>query len=74
MKTGEVGWESIAEGRVASKCAHSKFGYFLSISQQEVVADIIQIQLLETSPQKRKEQGQKQLGTDKLVTTQIWKL
>jgi hypothetical protein len=32
------------------------------------------IQLLETSPQKQKEQRQKQLGADKLVTIQIWKL
>jgi hypothetical protein len=32
------------------------------------------IQLLETSPQKQKEQLQKQLGADKLITTQIWKL
>jgi hypothetical protein len=29
------------------------------------------IQLLETFPQKQKEQGQKQLDADKLVTTQI---
>jgi hypothetical protein len=46
-------------------------GYFLSISQLGVS---LKIQLLETSPQKQKEQGQKQLGTDKLVTTKIWKL
>jgi hypothetical protein len=32
------------------------------------------IQLLETSTQKQKEQRRKQLGPDKLVTTQIWKL
>jgi hypothetical protein len=32
------------------------------------------IQLLETSSQKQKEKRQKQLGADKLVTTQIWKL
>ncbi len=31
----------------------------------------LKIQLLETSPQKQKEQRQKQLGADKLVTTQI---
>jgi hypothetical protein len=30
--------------------------------------------MLETSPQKQKEQRQKQLGADKFVTTQIWKL
>jgi hypothetical protein len=30
--------------------------------------------MLEASPQKQKEQRQKQLGADKLVTTQIWKL
>jgi hypothetical protein len=33
-----------------------------------------EIPLLETSPQKQKEQRQKQVGADKLVTTQIWKL
>jgi hypothetical protein len=32
----------IEEGRAASKSPHYKFGYFLSISQQEVSADIIQ--------------------------------
>ncbi len=33
---------SIEEGRAASKRPHTKFGYFLSISQQGVSADIIQ--------------------------------
>jgi hypothetical protein len=33
------------EGRAASKSPHKKFGYFLSISQPAVSADIIQIQL-----------------------------
>jgi hypothetical protein len=32
---------SIEEGRAASKSPHLKFGYFLSISQQTVSADII---------------------------------
>ncbi len=32
------------------------------------------IQLLEISPQKQKEQKQKQLDADRLVTTQDWKL
>jgi hypothetical protein len=32
----------IEEGRAASKSPHYKFGYFLSISQQEVTSDIIQ--------------------------------
>jgi hypothetical protein len=32
------------------------------------------IQQLETSPQKQMEQRQKQLGADKLVSTQIWRL
>ncbi len=32
----------IEEGRAASKSPHLKFGYFLSISQQGVSADIIQ--------------------------------
>jgi hypothetical protein len=30
----------IEEGRAASKSPHKKFGYFLSISQQAVSADI----------------------------------
>jgi hypothetical protein len=33
---------TIEEGRAASKSLHLKFGYFLSISQQGVSADIIQ--------------------------------
>jgi hypothetical protein len=33
---------TIEEGRAASKSPHYKFGYFLSISQQGVSADIIQ--------------------------------
>ncbi len=33
----------IEEGRAASKSPHWKFGYFLSVSQQGVSADIIQI-------------------------------
>ncbi len=33
----------IEEGRAASKSPHKKFGYFLSISQQEVPADIIRL-------------------------------
>jgi hypothetical protein len=33
---------NIEEGRAASKSPHKKFGYFLSISQQGVSADIIQ--------------------------------
>jgi hypothetical protein len=36
--------QGIEEGRAASKSPHEKFGYFLSISQQAVSADIIQIQ------------------------------
>jgi hypothetical protein len=52
------------------------FGYFLSISQQGVFCRPIsfKIQLLESSPQKQKVQRQKQLGADKLLTTQIWRL
>ncbi len=46
----------IEEGRAASKSPHEKFGYFLSLSQQGVSADIIQ--KLKTSPQKQKEQRQ----------------
>jgi hypothetical protein len=32
---------AIEEGRAASKSPHQKFGYFLSMSQQTVSADII---------------------------------
>jgi hypothetical protein len=35
----------IEEGRAASKSPHQKFGYFLSISQPAVSADIFKIQL-----------------------------
>jgi hypothetical protein len=38
----QVSSYSIEEGRAASKSPHSTFGYFLSISRQEVSADIIQ--------------------------------
>jgi hypothetical protein len=46
----ESSFITIEEGRAVSKSPHYKFGYFLSISQQAVSADIIQIQLWETSP------------------------
>jgi hypothetical protein len=32
--------QTIEEGRAASKSPHQKFGYFLSVSQQAVSADI----------------------------------
>jgi hypothetical protein len=48
----------IEEGRAASQSPHLTLGYFLSISEQDVSADIIQNSLLETSPQKQKEQRQ----------------
>ncbi len=45
------------------------------MSQQGVSANIIQNStVMEIFPQKQKEQRQKQLGADKLVTIQIWKL
>jgi hypothetical protein len=47
----------IEEGRAASKSPHQKFGYFLSVSQQGVSADIIQNSAVGT----QKEQTQKQL-------------
>jgi hypothetical protein len=47
--------------------------FFLHPSK-EFLPISFKIQLLETSPQKQKEQRQKQLGADKLATTQIWKL
>jgi hypothetical protein len=50
----------IEEGRAASKSPHLKFGYFLSMSQQAVSADIIpKSQLLEYFPRKQKEQSHK---------------
>jgi hypothetical protein len=66
---------NIEEDRAASKSPHSKFGYFLSVSQQGVSANIIQNSAFGNfSPPKMKEQRQKQLRADKLATTQIWKL
>jgi hypothetical protein len=39
-------WDTATEeGRAASKSPYQKFGYFLSMSQQGVSADIIQNQL-----------------------------
>jgi hypothetical protein len=52
---------TIEEGRAASKSHHSTFGYFLSISQQDFLLISFKIHLLESSPQKQKEQRQKQL-------------
>jgi hypothetical protein len=50
---------NIEEGRAASKSPHQRFGYFISMSQPAVSADIIsfQIQLLEYFPQIKKEQS-----------------
>jgi hypothetical protein len=60
---------NIEEGRAASRSPHSKFGYFLSMSQQAVSADIIPNSVVGIFSPKQKE---KKLGyTDKLVTTQI---
>jgi hypothetical protein len=50
--------ETIEEGRAASKSPHQKVGYFLSMSQQAVSADIITNSF---SP-KTKEQRHTQLG------------
>jgi hypothetical protein len=47
---------------------------FFLFSSKEFLPISFKIQLLETSPQNQKDQRQKQLGADKLVTTQIWKL
>jgi hypothetical protein len=46
----------IEEGRGQVKVRIKHLAIFFLFSQQEVSADIIQIQLLETSPQKQKEQ------------------
>jgi hypothetical protein len=52
---------TIEEGRAARKRPHSTFGYFLSFSQQDVSADIIQNSAVENFSPKQKEQRQKQL-------------
>jgi hypothetical protein len=54
-----------------------KFGnlaIFFLFPSKEFLPIAFKIQLLETSPKKQKEKRQKQLGAEKLVTTQIWKL
>jgi hypothetical protein len=51
-----------------------KIWLFLSISQQGVSADIIQNSAVGNFSPKLQEQRQKQLGANKLVTAQIWKL
>jgi hypothetical protein len=43
------------EGKAASKSPHQTFGYFLSISQQEVSADIIQNSAVENFSPKTEE-------------------
>jgi hypothetical protein len=51
-----------------------KFGYFLSIYQQALTANIIPNSAVGIFSPKQKEQRHKQLGyTDQLVTTQILK-
>ncbi len=53
---------SIEEGRAASKSPHKTFSYFLSISQQEVSADIIpKFSCLKLLPKNRRTNRQKQL-------------
>jgi hypothetical protein len=47
---------------------------FFLFPSKEFLPILFKIQLLETSPQKQKEQRQTQLGANKLVFTQIWKL
>ncbi len=47
---------------------------FFLFPSREFLPISFKIPLLETSPQKQKEQKQKQFGADKLVTPQIWKL
>jgi hypothetical protein len=65
--------EGIEDGRTSSKSPHYKFGYFLSMSQQVVSADIITNSFVGLfSPKTEREQRYKQLGyTYKMVTTQI---
>jgi hypothetical protein len=47
---------------------------FFLFPSKEFLPISFKIQLLETSPEKEKDQREKQLGADKLVTTQVWKL
>jgi hypothetical protein len=47
---------------------------FFLFPSKEFLPILFKIQLLETSPQKQQEQRQMQLGPDKLVIIQIWKL
>ncbi len=59
----------IEEGRAARKSPHQKFGYFLSMSQQAVSADIIPNSAVGIFASKQKEQRHTQPGhTDKLVS------
>ncbi len=46
--------------------------FFFLFPSKEFLPLSFKIQLLETSPQKQKEQRQKQLGADKLVTTSLF--
>ncbi len=54
---------NIEEGRAVSKSPHSKFGYYLSVSQQGISANVIQkkFSCWKLLPKKKKEQRQKQL-------------
>jgi hypothetical protein len=65
---------TVEEGRAASKSLIENLAIFFLFPSKEFLPISFKIQLLETSPQKQKEQRQMQLVADKLVTTQIWKL
>ncbi len=61
----------IEEGRAASKSLIKNLAIFYLFPSKEFLPISFKIRLLETSPQKLKDQRRKQLGADKLVTTQI---
>jgi hypothetical protein len=54
--------QGIEEGRAASKSAHYNLAIFFLFHSKEFLPISFKIQLLESSPQKQKEQRQKQLG------------
>ncbi len=56
------------------KVLFKNLAIFFLFPSKEFLPMPFKIQLLETFPWKQKEQRQKQLVSDKLVTTQFWKL
>jgi hypothetical protein len=65
---------SIEEVERQVKVLMKNLAIFFLFPNKEFLPLSFKIQLLEISPQKQKDQRQKQLGADRLVTTQIWQL